>query len=326
MNDVDAAGAQGQRPPGARGRRAGGLRHQRAAAPADRVDRPAGRLSAASRQAADQSGALASLAGNGAGPGRSVGRRARLPRAGLWQVADAVVGHPGDDKDAWGGGPRRSARPSVYLVLAWSRSGSRAASIEQQPQQSVDFTASLLDKPGGRVLVVLIGLVIIGVGGYHVYKGATKRFLRDLEENPGTWATRAGRVGYIAKGVALAIVGLLFVAAGVHKQAKEASGLDGALPRCATQPLRPGAAHPGGGRLRGLRPLQLRPRPARQGLTRSARPGPTRAGTARPGIPQAARRRAERTPLRPSAGAMLLWRRAAPAARRWVGRSRRRPR
>lgn len=178
---------------------------------------------------ADQSGALASLAGNGAGRAALwVGVLGFFGLA-IWQVADAIVGHPGDDKDAWGGRAKAVGKAIVYLALAWSAFGFARGKESSSRKQSVDFTASLLDKPGGRILVIVIGIAVIGVGAYHVYKGATKKFLEDLAGHPGTWATRAGQVGYIAKGVALIIVGFLFAAAGFHKKAKEASGLDGAL-------------------------------------------------------------------------------------------------
>ncbi|WP_406830314.1 DUF1206 domain-containing protein [Pedococcus sp. KACC 23699] len=178
---------------------------------------------------ADQSGALASLAGNGAGRlALWIGVLGFLG-LGVWQVADAIVGHPGDDKDAWGGRIKAGSKAVLYLALAWSAFGFARGKQSNSRKQSVDFTASLLDKPGGRTLVIVIGIVVIAVGVYHVYKGAKKTFLKDLVDHPGTWATRAGQVGYIAKGVALVIVGFLFAAAGFHKQAKEASGLDGAL-------------------------------------------------------------------------------------------------
>src|SRR5665811_1843933 len=60
-------------------------------------------------------------------------------------------------------------------------------------------------------------------------RGWTKKFLRDLAENPGILATRAGVVGYVAKGVALAVVGGLFVSAAVQNSSSKATGLDGAL-------------------------------------------------------------------------------------------------
>ncbi len=186
---------------------------------------------------ADQSGALESLAGNGLG--KATLWLAVLGFVGLaiWQLADAVVGHPGDDAEAWGGRAKAGGKAVIYLALGWSSFNFARGKSSNSRSQSVDFTAKLLEKPFGRTLVVVIGLAVIAVGAYHVYKGAKKKFLDDLETNPGTWATRAGQVGYIAKGAALAIVGILFVGAGLHKQAKEASGLDGALKSLSDKPF-----------------------------------------------------------------------------------------
>jgi hypothetical protein len=84
-------------------------------------------------------------------------------------------------------------------------------------------------KPFGQVLVAAVGLAVIGVGIYHVVKGWKRKFLADLDSNPGPWVVKAGRFGYIAKGIALAVVGVLFGLAALHENAKEATGLDGAL-------------------------------------------------------------------------------------------------
>lgn len=186
---------------------------------------------------ADQSGALGSLAGNGLGKALLwVGVVGFLGLA-LWQLADAVVGHPGSDQDAWGGRAKAVGKAVVYLALAWSAFRFATGRSTNSRSQTVDFTSKLLDKPGGRALVVIVGLVVVGIGIYHVYKGWAKKFLEDLKDHPGTWATRAGRIGYIAKGVALVIVGILFIAAGVHKRAKEATGLDGALKSLRDEPF-----------------------------------------------------------------------------------------
>ena len=107
-------------------------------------------------------------------------------------------------------------------------------------------------------------MVVIGVGGYHATRAATKRFLADLIEPPGTAATRAGQIGYIAKGVALAIVGLLFVVAGVTRRAGAASGLDGALRTLRDQPLGPVLLTAVAVGLGGVRRLQLRRRALRE--------------------------------------------------------------
>lgn len=192
-----------------------------------------------SGKSADQSGALASLAGNGAGQVALWVAVLGFFGLALWQVAEAVGGYFGEGMDGWAGRGKAIAKAVVYLVLGWTTLSFARGKQSSSKQQTVDFTASMLQSTAGRVLVVVIGLVIIGVGVYHVYKGATKRFLRDLAENPGTFATRAGQIGYIAKGVALAIVGLLFVVAGVTRRARTAGGLDTALHTLRDQPMGP---------------------------------------------------------------------------------------
>jgi hypothetical protein len=96
-----------------------------------------------------------------------------------------------------------------------------------------------MGSPGGRVLVGILGLVVLGIAGYHVYKGWTKKFLEDLRENPGDWAVTAGRLGYIAKGVALLIVGFFFLVAAWTADPDKAQGLDGALKTVKDQALGP---------------------------------------------------------------------------------------
>lgn len=190
-------------------------------------------------RSADQSGALQSLASNSLG--RALLWVAVVGFAGLalWQLADAAMGHPGEGKEAWSGRLKAIAKAIVYLVLVWSSFQFARGGSSDSGQETVDATAKLMEQPGGRLLVGIVGLAVIGVGGYHVYKGWNKSFLEDLEEHPGTWATRSGRFGYIAKGIALAIVGGLFVAAGVTARAQEATGLDGALKALRDGPFGP---------------------------------------------------------------------------------------
>jgi len=138
-----------------------------------------------------------------------------------------------------GGKAKGMAKAVVYLLLAWTSFSFANGQPSSSKAQSADFTATLLQHAGGRLLVSLIGLVVIGVGGYHVVKGWTKKFLQDLNTHPGTLATRAGVVGYMAKGVALAVVGALFVAAALQNSASKATGLDGALRSLRQQPVGP---------------------------------------------------------------------------------------
>lgn len=142
----------------------------------------------------------------------------------LWQVTEAISGRgEGSDRAKAGG------KAVLYLVLSWGAFAFARGGGSSSERQSADFTRNLMSQPFGNWLVGLVGAVIVGVGVYHVVKGYQRKFLDDLESHPGEWIEKAGRVGYVAKGVALAIVGGLFVLAGVRSSSAQAKGLDGAL-------------------------------------------------------------------------------------------------
>ena len=172
---------------------------------------------------ADQSGALHTLSGNPVG--KVVLWIAVLGWLGLaiWQISEAIRTSGAGDRI------KAIAKAVVYVALSWTAFRFAQGSGTNSKSQTQDFTASLMTKPAGQWLVGLVGLVIIGVAVYHVVKGWKRTFLRDLEDHPGRWVERAGRFGYIAKGVALAVVGFLFLVAAVRHKPSEAGGLDAAL-------------------------------------------------------------------------------------------------
>ncbi|MBC9820718.1 DUF1206 domain-containing protein [Terrabacter sp. MAHUQ-38] len=173
---------------------------------------------------ADQSGALGAMSDNALGMVLLWVAVVAWLGLAVWQVTEAVSG-------GWETSDRLKAagKAVVYLVLSWTAFRFASGSGSSSKKQSTDFTASLMKQPAGQWLVAAVGLVVVGVGVYHVVKGWKRKFLQDLESQPGEWIVKAGRVGYIAKGVALAIVGGLFVLAAVRHKPSEASGLDGAL-------------------------------------------------------------------------------------------------
>jgi uncharacterized membrane protein len=180
---------------------------------------------------ADQSGALGSMADNAFGLITLWIAVVAWLGLAVWQVTEAISGsHETADR------VKAVAKAVIYLVLSWTALKFATGGGTSSKKQSTDFTASLMSKPAGQWLVGAIGVAIIGVGLYHVVKGWRKKFLQDLESNPGEWIVKAGRVGYIAKGIALAIVGGLFVLAAVRHKSSEASGLDGALRRLLAAP------------------------------------------------------------------------------------------
>jgi len=185
---------------------------------------------------ADQSGALELLAGTPFGPVLLWVAVVGFVLLALWHVTEAIVGgvHP-----EWYQRLAAAGKAIVYAVLAWSafRVTQRAGQSSEESTES--FTATLLGTLAGQILVALIGLGIIGAGLFHVYRGWTQKFTDQLESSPGRFVLVAGRVGYIAKGVAFAVIGMLFISAAVADNASEAGGLDGALRAVRDQPFGP---------------------------------------------------------------------------------------
>jgi hypothetical protein len=172
---------------------------------------------------ADQSGALQTLASNGVGIVLLWVAVAGFAGLAIWQLTQVFVGHGAGDR------VKAAAKCVVYLALAWTALSFATGSGKASEKQTSDLTAGLMSKPAGGALVVVIGLVVLGVAVYHVYKGWSRKFLQDLRSQPGRPVVMLARFGYIAKGVALGVVGVLFCLAGLHNDPKQAGGLDKGL-------------------------------------------------------------------------------------------------
>ena len=125
-------------------------------------------------------------------------------------------------------------KAAVYVALAVLALRFATGSGKSSSQSQQETTAGVFGWPGGQWIVGAAGLVLVGVGAWHVYKGYTKRFLKELDlaqAPPRTTrlVTRLGQVGFPGKGVALAVVGGLLVYAAITVDPSQAQGLDGAL-------------------------------------------------------------------------------------------------
>jgi hypothetical protein len=162
---------------------------------------------------------------------------------GLWGLAlyhvltAALI--RGTDKDAWLARSKPAGRALAYLVVGAvafrfvtgnAPSGSEAQSV----------SAGLLSHPGGVFAVGLIGLGLLVGGASFVAIGFRQRFLDDIRA-PNDAVRRIARVfgviGYVAKGIAIATAGVLFLAAAITADPDEAGGLDGALESLRRLPL-----------------------------------------------------------------------------------------
>jgi hypothetical protein len=189
----------------------------------------------------DQSGALRLLASGG--PGRIL---VLLIAAGfaamtLWQALSAAVGHHEFS------GVRRvveraasAGRAILYTYFAWTawKVFKGAAAGGDQQQQSV---SDLLTRPNGQTIVLLagvalglfgLGLIIYGWQAQFMHHLSTGQMSPDLKITT-RWL---GIVGYVAKGIAYGVAGVLLVTAARTYDPAKARGLDAALRTLAAQP------------------------------------------------------------------------------------------
>src|SRR6185437_6568422 len=132
--------------------------------------------------AADQSGALAALA---AKPGGIVAlwvAVVALVVMGLWRVVETVLGRSTDPKSQGASSEvldrvKAFALAVVYFAFAYSAFGFARGAGKSTGEQNSGMSARLMQTGAGTV--TLIGVVIVAVGGYHIYRGASQNFLGD---------------------------------------------------------------------------------------------------------------------------------------------------
>ena len=89
----------------------------------------------------------------------------------LWRLAEAAYGSPGSRPESQPEGARAGEGGDIRRHRLWGAEvRTRCGRPQSSDKQSVDLTATLMKYPGGRLLVIVIGLVIIGAGVYLAYQ------------------------------------------------------------------------------------------------------------------------------------------------------------
>jgi hypothetical protein len=161
-----------------------------------------------------------------------------------WRLLEAAVGH----RDEEGSSRVRKRVASALKAVIYGAVGVTALKVALGSGGSGGgedgFTAKLMKLPGGQWLVAGVGVAIIGYAGNVAWRGWAEKFAEHLDTEGKLGTSGAtylviGKLGHIAKGLALAVVGGLFVYAGATHQAKESGGLDEALQKVLEQPFGP---------------------------------------------------------------------------------------
>lgn len=195
----------------------------------------------------DQAGAMKAVAGAPAGFVVLWLIAVGLWALAVWHAAEGLLARDrsGDVEGAarkWG---RRIAEWGQAAVFAGLGVACAAVAMGARPngeEAAEGASRGLLQVPGGSILLGLIGIGV-GIGGIaFVVMGIGRSFrkrMRIPDGKRGRTVTAFGIVGFVAKGVALTIVGVLLVVAAVATDAEAAAGLDGAVDAVLALPLGP---------------------------------------------------------------------------------------
>ncbi|MCS5716297.1 DUF1206 domain-containing protein [Herbiconiux sp. CPCC 205716] len=189
---------------------------------------------------ADHSGALRELAATPGGVVVLWASVLALFTLALFQLVTLPLRRADGPLKTWGRRVVEAGKAAVYVVLGstaliFALGGSTSGSDTSQT-----FSAGLIATPGGVFLLVAVGLTVGGFGVGFVAIAVRRGFRKLIvvpDGVPGRVVVGLGVVGYAAQGVALVVVGVLFLVAALSSDSAAASGLDGALRVLAALPF-----------------------------------------------------------------------------------------
>lgn len=160
----------------------------------------------------------------------------------LWRLSEAAWGKRDEEDERKRtakrlGSAAKAALYGAFLVstLRFIRLGPDAGGQHRTggaPEDS--WTAKALDVPGGRILVGVVAIVLIGAAGWIAYRGLAQKFEKRLDTSEMTPVTgRAvdvvGTVGLAGRGAIVGLAGFLLLRAALDYDPTKASGVDATL-------------------------------------------------------------------------------------------------
>lgn len=180
-------------------------------------------------QRADQSGALEAVAETPGGVILLWIAAIGLIGLAVWQWTGPMAWRPE------GVAPNRIRdrfKSAGFLVVGLAAMVFAVGGRADTAEATKTLSSVLIDIPGGVFVLAALGVGVGAVGGAFVFRGVSRNFREDISPPDGAGGVAVvslGVIGHTAKGVALLIVGALFVGSALFTDASWASGLDGAV-------------------------------------------------------------------------------------------------
>lgn len=165
---------------------------------------------------------------------------------GFWKLVQGIMDPDDKGKDLQGIVRRVAYGGSALIHLGLAFSALEELFGAEGESTTLDqWTAWVMSyqPPLGRMLVALVGLVVISVGLYQLYAGATARFIHDMETyhmgEAAHWAMLTGRIGTVARAIVILVAGAFVALAAWQANPEQTRGLGGSLNTLVQQPYGP---------------------------------------------------------------------------------------
>lgn len=194
----------------------------------------------------DHTGALAAVAAQPFGNVLLIVIAVGVVGFALWGILRAIL-DPFNEGSGWKGTIARASAvitglsygvlviPIVHLLEGSRDQGG------QETERAQSAASGLFTYSWGPWLVGLIGVVVLVLGLATIYRGLAEQFEKHFEgyrlnEDQRRWAMRMGKIGTIALGVVMAIIGGLALLAAITLDPEKVGGIDQALAFLIQQP------------------------------------------------------------------------------------------
>lgn len=158
-----------------------------------------------------------------------------------WRVVAALM-PGGGDAMSWITRVGYLVSAVIYVTFATTAIAlARSARADANGNSNAtSLTERLMSHSGGRILVGVVGVIAIAAGLYRLVKGVKvdvtdELDLSSLSPERRRWTERLGAVGEVGRGLGIGLIGFFLLRAAVTYDSAEATGLDGALRRAATE-------------------------------------------------------------------------------------------